>query len=53
MYTYQDLRKLAIAKGIKDNPVSIGFWIKYQGYKKIKKQIQYRRKIFYLKPDEE
>ncbi len=51
MYTYERLRQLAIQSGIPDNKVSIGFWIKSKGLKKIKKQVDKVRKIYYV-PDE-
>ena len=51
MYTYERLRQLAIQSGIPDNKVSTGFWIKSKGLKKIKKQVDKVRKIYYV-PDE-
>ena len=52
MYTYERLRQLAIQSGIPDNKVSIGFWIKSKGLKKIKKQVDKVRKIYYI-PDKD
>ncbi len=51
MYTYEQLRRLAVQSGIPDNKVSIGFWIKSKGLKRIKKQVDKVRKIYYV-PDE-
>ena len=45
MYTYERLRRLAIQSGVPDNKVSIGFWIKSKGLKKIKKQDVYKRQL--------
>lgn len=49
MFTYEQLRQLAVQSGIADNKVSIGFWIKAQGLKKVRKQIDHKRKIYYTK----
>ena len=49
MYTYEQLRRLAVQSGIPDNKVSIGFWIRSKGLKKIKKQVDKVRKIYYIK----
>lgn len=49
MFTYEQLRQLAVQSGIADNKVSIGFWIKAQGLKKVRKQIDNKRKIYYIK----
>lgn len=49
MFTYEQLRQLAVRSGIADNKVSIGFWIKAQGLKKVRKQIDNKRKIYYTK----
>ena len=51
MYTYERLKRLAVQSGNPDNKVSIGFWIKSKGLKKIKKQVDKVRKIYYV-PDE-
>ena len=51
MYTYEQLRRLAVQSGIPDNKVSIGFWIKSKGLKKTRKQEDHKRRIFYI-PDE-
>lgn len=48
MYTYNQIRQLAISKGVADNKVSIGIFAKLQGYVKIKKQINKERKIYYI-----
>lgn len=32
VYTYQELRELALKHGIRDNKVHIGVWIQTQGY---------------------
>lgn len=32
--SYQELRERAIQEGIKDNKVSIGIWLKYEGFQK-------------------
>lgn len=53
MFTYEQLRQLAVQSGIADNKVSIGFWIKAQGLKKVRKQINKKRKIFYYKDEKE
>lgn len=53
MFTYEQLRQLAVRSGIADNKVSIGFWIKAQGLKKVRKQIDNKRKIFYYKDEKE
>ena len=34
VYTYQELRELALKYGIRDNKVHIGVWIQTQGYQK-------------------
>lgn len=47
MLTYNEIRLLAIHNGIADNKVSIGIWLKMQGYKKVRKQIDKIRKIYY------
>ena len=52
MYTYEHLRRLAVQSGIPDNKVSIGFWIRSKGLKKIKKQVDKVRKIYYI-PDKD
>ena len=49
MFTYEQLRQLAVKSGIADNKVSIGFWIKAQGLKKVRKQIDKKRKIYYTR----
>lgn len=48
MYTYNQIRQLAISRGVADNKVSIGIFAKLQGYVKIKKQINKERKIYYI-----
>jgi len=48
MLNYSKIRQLATSKGIADNKVSIGIWIKYQGYKKVRKQVDGKRQIFYV-----
>lgn len=52
MYTYEQLRRLAVQSDIPDNKVSIGFWIRSKGLKKIKKQVDKVRKIYYI-PDKD
>lgn len=32
VYTYQELRELALRHGIRDNKVHIGVWLQTQGY---------------------
>ena len=49
VYTYQELRELALKHGIRDNKVHIGVWLQTQGYQKQRIQINHIRKIFYLK----
>ena len=49
IYTYQELRELALKYGIRDNKVHIGVWIQTQGYQKQRIQINHIRKTFYLK----
>ena len=49
VYTYQELRELALRHGIRDNKVHIGVWIQTQGYQKQRIQINHIRKTFYLK----
>ena len=49
VYTYQELRELALKHGIRDNKVHIGVWIQTQGYQKQRIQINHIRKTFYLK----
>ena len=49
IYTYQDLRELALKNNIRDNKVHIGVWIQTQGYRKQRRQINHIRKTFYLK----
>ena len=49
IYTYQDLRELALKNNIRDNKVHIGVWIQTQGYRKQRRQIDHIRKTFYLK----
>jgi len=44
VYTYQELRELALKHGIRDNKVHIGVWIQKQRI-----QINHIRKTFYLK----
>ena len=34
VYTYQELRELALKHGIRDNKVHIGVWLQTQGYQK-------------------
>lgn len=48
MLNYNEIRQLATRNGIADNKVSIGIWIKIQGYKKVRKQIDGKRKIYYV-----
>lgn len=56
-YTYEELENLAtqLLKSenpyIKPNIKNIGLWLKKNGYKKIKKQIDKERKIYYYLPD--
>ena len=52
IYTYQDLRELALKNNIRDNKVHIGVWIQTQGYRKQRRQINHIRKTFYLKTQE-
>ena len=52
VYTYQELRELALKHGIRDNKVHIGVWIQTQGYQKQRIQINHIRKTFYLKSHE-
>ena len=47
VYTYQELRELALKHGIRDNKVHIGIWIQTQGYQKQRIQINHIRKTFY------
>ena len=49
VYTYQELRELALKHGIRDKKVHIGVWIQTQGYQKQRIQINHIRKTFYLK----
>lgn len=49
VYTYQELRELALKHGIRDNKVHIGVWIQTQGYQKRRIQINHIRKTFYLR----
>ena len=49
VYTYQELRELALKHGIRDNKVHIGVWLQTQGYQKQRIQINHIRKTFYLK----
>ena len=49
VYTYQELRELALKYGIRDNKVHIGVRIQTQGYRKQRRQINHIRKTFYLK----
>ena len=49
VYTYQELRELALKYGIRDNKVHIGVWLQTQGYQKQRIQINHIRKTFYLK----
>ena len=53
IYTYQDLRELALKNNIRDNKVHIGVWIQTQGYRKQRRQINHIRKTFYLKTQSE
>ncbi len=46
VYTYQELRELALKHGIRDNKVHIGVWIQTQGYQKQRIQINHIRKTF-------
>ncbi len=56
-YTYEELENLAtqLLKAenpyVKPNIKNIGLWLKKNGYKKIKKQINKERKIYYYLPD--
>lgn len=58
-YTYEELENLvtplfkAENPYIKPNIKNIGLWLKKIGYKKIKKQIDRERKIYYYLPDAE
>lgn len=49
MFTYEQLRQLAVQSGIADNKVSIGFWIKAQGLKKVRKQIDKKERFSTIK----
>ena len=46
IYTFQELRELALKYGIRDNKVHIGVWIQTQGYRKQRRQINHIRKTF-------
>ena len=49
VYTYQELRELALKHGIRDNKVHIGVWIHTQGYQNRSIQTNHISKTFYLK----
>lgn len=39
-YTYNEIRDIAISKGISNNKVSIGIWAKLNGFIKVKQKIE-------------
>ena len=47
--TYEQVRKLAIARYVDDNKISIGVWAKQNGYIKKKKQKDNRVYTVYIK----
>lgn len=49
MYRYEELKHLAIQAGVPDNKVSIGIWLKLNGWKKIRKNIDKKITYFYIK----
>lgn len=52
-YTYEELREQAIKEGIRDNKVHIGVWIQQKGYFKTIKQVNYIRKAYYFRIEED
>ncbi len=47
LFTFEELREIAIKDGISDNKVSVGLWAKIKGYKKAKREIR-NNKFIYL-----
>lgn len=49
LLTFQELRVIAIKKGVPDNKTEIGIWAKNNGYNKIRKQKDKISKYYYFK----
>lgn len=49
MFSYEELRDIAIKAGVSDNRVHIGVWARLSGFTKIRKQINHVRKTYYTK----
>lgn len=45
--SYQELRKIALNEGVKDNKVSVGIWIKLNGFYKHHSVDQNRKSYYY------
>lgn len=58
-YKYEELEKIAEKQLRAENPhtqiniKTIGLWLKKSGYKKIRKQINKERRLYYYLPDDE
>ncbi len=49
--SYDELRKVALTKGIPDNKIAIGLWIKMQGYKKHHSIDAFKHQYFFYSLD--
>lgn len=49
MFSYEELRDIAMKAGVSDNRVHIGVWARLSGFTKIRKQINHVRKTYYTK----
>ena len=40
IFTYDELRELAVKEGVSDNKISVGMWAKFNGYTRYKRKIK-------------
>lgn len=47
LFTYEQIRQLALADGITDNKVSVGMWARIKGYYKTRKMVKGKSQLMY------
>ena len=52
LFTFEELREIAIKENVADNKVSIGLWAKIRGYKKAKREIRNNKFIYLYRKDD-
>ena len=52
LFTFDELREMAIKDGIADNKVSVGLWAKIKGYKRAKREIRNNKFVYLYRKDD-